>query len=55
MEDLESQSGAETIPGCCQSPSDRSVVVSATVLSEDVQALLHAQGGVEDDEAVADR
>ena len=26
-----------------------------TVLGEDVQALLHAQGGVEDYEAVADR
>lgn len=26
-----------------------------TVLDEDVQALLHAQGGVEDDKAVADR
>lgn len=26
----------------------------ATILGQDVQALLHAQGGVEDDQAVAD-
>jgi hypothetical protein len=58
---LESHSGAETMPGRCQCPV-YSLLFSArlvcafrrTVLGEDVQALLHAQGRVEDDQTVAD-
>lgn len=42
------------MPGCCQRPDALADRLHATVLGEDVQALLHAQGRVEDDEAVAD-
>ena len=54
MDDLESQSGADTMPGIVSRGSPP-VVARSTVLGQDVQALLHAQGGVEDDKAVADR
>lgn len=54
MEDFESHSGAETMPGCCQPPSRPCTWARPTVLCKDVQALLHAQGGVEDYQAVAD-
>lgn len=53
MDVLESHSGAETMPGGCQLADTRRDV-HRTILGEDVQALLHAQGRVEDDQTVAD-
>lgn len=59
MDDLESHSGAETMPAKRRSVYDYSLAHYAfhmlTILVQDIQALLYQQCGIEDNQAVANR
>jgi len=56
VDDFESHRGAETMPTkSCQLKPLHAMFHRLTILIQYIQALLHQQRGIEDDQAVADR